>query len=63
MHADRLLLDCRLATMAKTGVPYGTMEHGAVLIDGGRILYAGPQAELPQSAISGSNIVERLDGR
>jgi imidazolonepropionase len=63
MHADRLLLDCRLATMAKTGVPYGVVEHGAILIGGGRILYAGPQAELPQSAISGSNIVERLDGR
>jgi imidazolonepropionase len=63
MHADRLLLDCRLATMAKTGVPYGAVEHGAILIGGGRILYAGPQAELPQNAISGSNIVERLDGR
>jgi len=44
---DRLLLDCRLATMAGSGVPYGAVEHGALGWKDGRITFAGAQLQLP----------------
>jgi len=45
----RLLINARLATMAEGASGLGLVEDGAVLIEGGRILYAGPAADLPDS--------------
>jgi imidazolonepropionase len=43
----RLLRRARLATMAADRPGLGTIEAGAVAIDGGRIVFAGPESELP----------------
>lgn len=44
---DRLLVDCRVATMeAAPGNPLGIIENGAIAIEGGRILRVGPRTEL-----------------
>jgi imidazolonepropionase len=44
---DRVLTNARLATMAPGAGPYGIVERGAVAIRGGRIAWAGPEAEAP----------------
>ncbi|HAV50968.1 MAG TPA: imidazolonepropionase, partial [Brevundimonas sp.] len=41
MKVDRLITDCRLATMAPGGEPYGAIEDGAILIRDGRIVWIG----------------------
>ena len=41
-----LLRNATLATM-DPATPYGLVEHGAVLIDGGRIAWVGPDADAP----------------
>jgi imidazolonepropionase len=44
---DRLLVDCRVATMeAAPGNPLGIIENGAIAIEDGRILRVGPRTEL-----------------
>jgi imidazolonepropionase len=44
---DRLLVDCRVATMeAAPGDPLGIIENGAIAIEGGRILRVGTRTEL-----------------
>src|SRR5688500_2405476 len=44
---DRLLVDCRVATMeAAPGDPLGIIENGAVGIQDGRIVRVGPRTEL-----------------
>ncbi|KMO38674.1 imidazolonepropionase [Methylobacterium tarhaniae] len=49
----------RLATLAP-GLPgIGAVEHGALAIRDGRILYAGPEADLPGEALAGA---ETIDG-
>ncbi|MGZ9202334.1 MAG: imidazolonepropionase, partial [Caulobacteraceae bacterium] len=58
---DRLLLDCRAATMAAGGVAYGAIEDAAVAITDGRIAWVGPRGELPTGA--DARVTERLDGR
>jgi len=60
---DKLYLDCRLATMEAGGAPYGTIEHGALAIAGGRLAYVGAAADLPGKAETLAKSVERLDGR
>ncbi|WP_284222856.1 imidazolonepropionase [Brevundimonas denitrificans] len=60
MRADRLITDCRLATMVADGEAYGTVDDGAILIESGRIVWAGARADLPaHEAIE----TDRLDGR
>jgi imidazolonepropionase len=44
---DGLLLDCRLATLADTGLPYGMIENAALGWKDGHIVFAGPQTQLP----------------
>lgn len=51
-HADLLIRNVRLATMAPRSAahgdaPYGAVLQGAVAVRGGRILFAGPEAEVP----------------
>ena len=58
--SDLLLTDCRLATMISGGAPFGAVEDGAVLIEGGRIVWAGPRADLP---VDKPVETHRLDGR
>jgi imidazolonepropionase len=45
---DSLLINVNLATMAEGGAPYGAIENGALAIEGGRIAWLGPAAELPR---------------
>jgi imidazolonepropionase len=60
IRADRLITDCRLATMADGGEPYGAVEDGAILIGDGQIVWAGARADLPaHEAVE----TDRLDGR
>jgi imidazolonepropionase len=47
---DGLLLDCRLATLAETGLPYGMIEDAALGWKDGHIAFAGPRTELPGNA-------------
>jgi imidazolonepropionase len=58
---DRLLLDCRAATMTQGGAPYGAIDRAAVAISGGRIAWIGPESELPSQMRAAET--ERLDGR
>jgi imidazolonepropionase len=44
---DRLLLDCRLATMTDNGAAYGAIENAALAWKDGIIAFAGPQSALP----------------
>jgi imidazolonepropionase len=60
MRADLLLTDCRAATMAANGVPYGAVADAAVLVKAGRITWIGPLAELPNAEAAETH---RLDGR
>jgi imidazolonepropionase len=60
IRADRLITDCRLATMAEGGPSYGAIEDGALLIRDGRIEWAGARANLPAHEAVGT---DRLDGR
>ena len=56
MARERLWTNARLATMA-TGQPgMGVVENGAILARDGRIIHAGPAAELPASPAA-----ERID--
>lgn len=49
-HDDKAPLtlwrNARLATMCP-GTPWGLVEHGAVLVEGGTLRWVGPQAEMP----------------
>lgn len=44
---DALLTNARLATLAPTAAGLGTIAHGSIAIQAGRIIYAGATAELP----------------
>ncbi len=57
---DLLLTDCRLATMAQGGGPWGAIEDGAILIRDGRLAWVGPRADLPAHDAART---ERLGGR
>jgi imidazolonepropionase len=61
MQLDTLWLDARLATLAPGRPGLGIVEKGAIGARDGRIVYAGPQADLP----SGIDAMDRefLDGR
>jgi imidazolonepropionase len=54
----RIWRNARLATMSPQLPGLGIVEQGAVAVEGGRIVFAGPQADLP-SALSGG--AENID--
>lgn len=56
----RLLINARLATMAPDAPGLGIVDDGAVLIEDGRIAYAGPVSDLPNRA--GAEVTD-LGGR
>lgn len=60
MIVDRLITDCRIATMVAGGEPYGAIEDGAILIREGRIVWVGTRADLPHHE---TIEIDRLDGR
>lgn len=60
IRADRLITDCRLATMAEGGTAYGAIEDGALLVRDGRIVWAGARADLPAHEAA---TIDRLGGR
>lgn len=60
MKADRLLIDCHVATMVEGTVPYGAIQDAAVVVSDGRIAWVGPRADLPSLDAAET---ERLDGR
>jgi len=60
MKADRLILDCHVATMVAGGEAYGAIEDAAIAIRDGRIVWIGARAELPGVE---AEITDWLDGR
>lgn len=60
MKADRLLIDCHVATMVEGPAPYGAIDDAAVVIRDGRIAWVGSRAHMP--AVEAVEI-ERLGGR
>jgi len=60
MKADRLLIDCHVATMTEGGAAYGAIEDAAVAVAGGRIAWVGSRADLP--AVEATE-TDRLEGR
>lgn len=60
--ADGLLLDCRLATLADTGQPYGLVEDGALAWSNGIIAYAGPRDGLPAAIRDAATRAESAAG-
>jgi imidazolonepropionase len=61
MRFDTIWLDAHLATLAPGAPGLGIVERGAVAAKDGRIVFAGPTAELP----TGWDALDRvaLDGR
>ena len=60
MKVDRLITDCRLATMAEGGGAFGAIEDGAILIREGHIVWCGARTDLPAHEAAET---DRLDGR
>ena len=56
---DSLWLDARLATMAGEA-PYGAIEHAALAVDDGRIVWVGQQNDLPADAAARARSVHTL---
>lgn len=59
---DCLLLDCRLATLADNGQPYGRIDDAAIAWKDGLVAFAGPRDELPGAPESLAREVESLQG-
>ncbi|KTR02190.1 imidazolonepropionase [Aureimonas ureilytica] len=57
---SQVLTNARLATLAEGSAGLGLVEDGAVMIEDGRIAYAGPRAGLPVS--EGADVID-LGGR
>jgi len=54
----RLWRNARLATMAESAAGLGIVEKGAIAARDGRIVYAGPEAEMPTALGQGADIVD-----
>lgn len=59
---DLLVHGADLATMRETGAPYGLIRDGALAVAKGRIVYAGPEADMPLAFAGTAERVVRLDG-
>jgi imidazolonepropionase len=60
MPNRRVLTGAAVATMAPGGAPYGLIENGAVALEGERIAWVGPAADLPSDFADAP--ADRLDG-
>jgi imidazolonepropionase len=54
----RLWRNARLATMAAGRAGLGVVEAGAIVAEGGRIVHAGPEADVPAAAIAGAEVID-----
>lgn len=59
---DGILVDCRLATMQQTGVPYGAIEDAALGWKDGLIVFADERSRLPSDAQALSGQILRANG-
>ena len=62
LNRPRLWRNARLATLNPALTGLGIIEQAAIVVDNGRITFAGPESELPPSAIEKADIVD-LEGR
>jgi imidazolonepropionase len=62
IDVDRLWVDARLATLTPGRPGLGVIERGAVASSGGRIVFAGPESELPDRLRDGARTT-RCEGR
>ena len=60
---DRLIVDCRIATMREGGTAFGAIDDGALLIRDGRIAFVGARKDLPSDSAKGAKQTDRLGGR
>jgi imidazolonepropionase len=58
----RLWRNARLATLAPDTPGLGIVDHGAIAVRGGKIVYAGPQSDVPAAAAAGAEIID-CEGR
>ena len=58
----RVWRNARLATLAANMPGLGVVEKGAVVVDGGRIVFVGAEADLPVAKISAAEIID-CEGR
>ncbi len=61
-HLDTVWLNARLATFAPTQPGLGIVEHGAIAAREGRIVFVGPEDELPTCARAAERLVD-CEGR
>src|SRR5690606_12698015 len=57
-QATRIWRNARLATVAGNLPGLGILEDGAVVAQGERIVYAGPEADLPAELSTGAEVVD-----
>lgn len=57
----RVWRNARLATLAKETIGLGMVEHGAVAVKGERVVFAGPETDLP-AGLTGADIID-CEGR
>lgn len=58
----RLWRNARLATMVENSAGLGIVEHGAIAVRNGRIVYAGPEADMPAALREGAEATD-CEGR
>lgn len=58
----RLWRNARLATMVENSAGLGVVEHGAIAVRNGRIVYAGPEADMPTALREGAEATD-CEGR
>ncbi|TIX45198.1 MAG: imidazolonepropionase, partial [Mesorhizobium sp.] len=58
----RLWRNARLATMAESSPGLGIVEHGAVAVRNGRIVYVGPEVDMPAALREGAEATD-CEGR
>ena len=61
-EAIRFLRNVRLCTFAAGEGPLGRVDQGALVLQAGRIVYAGPESDLPSGLLTGVS-AEDLQGR